>query len=367
MKRLIKAIIVIVSAVLMSGIFSFSVLAEDSSVSDEEIRGQVNEMLEEYDISYSYDDMGELSLRGMLSSIKEAALTRIKAPMRLLGIILIIVIFISFMKNVGETAFPENSSANLYNLVCVLSAVAVVSPPLMELYENAADTLERGGGFMLVFVPVFAGITIMSGGITSGAIYNTVVLGAAEIMVQLAANIVMPVLTMTAALSISGSVFPNATLDSITQLMRKIITWGLTAAVTLFTGFVSLKSTLGSSVDGFATKTIKFLISGFVPIVGSAVSDAYATVRGSFDIMRCTAGTAGTIAVVLIMLPPILETAAFRIVMWTAKTAAEMFSVTPLEKLFKGLDAGLAIVMSVLICFSVLFVISTAILMKSTA
>ena len=112
-------------------------------------------------------------------------------------------------------------------------------------------------------------------------------------------------------------------------------------------------------------QTAKFVISGFVPIVGSAVSDAYTTVKGSFGILKCTAGTAGTIAVLMLLLPPVAEILIYRIVMWTAGTAAEMFSVKPIEKLLKGIDSGLAIIMSVLICFGMLFIISTAILMTS--
>lgn len=358
--------------ILISLIFTFFLIlspillgSAEESAGDDEIQAQVDEILADYDISYSYGDMSGLSLSEIITSVKDAVVSRIKAPFKMLGIILMIVVFISLMKNVGEMALSKSSSENMYSLICVLSAVAVISSPLLQTFENAANTLERGGSFMLVFVPVFAGISVVSGGVTSAGIYNAVILAAAEIMVQLASTVIMPVLTMTAALSISGSVFPNSTVDNIVQLMKKIITWGMALTVTLFTGFVSMKSTLGDVVDGFASKAAKFVISGFVPVVGSAVSDAYSAVKGSFDIMRCTAGTAGTIAIVLIMLPPILEILAFRAVMWISRTAAGMFSLTPLEKLFKGLDSGLAIAMSVLVCFSALFLISTAILMKS--
>lgn len=368
MKRILKVLMIILfSGILMliSSLDTFAAFEDDEYIYDDEISSQVDSMLEDYDISFSYEDMDELSLSGIISAIGDAISSRIHAPVKLLGIILVIILFTSFVKSAGESVFPKNSSLNLYNLVCVLAAVIVISPTLLEAYENAANSLERGGGFMLIFVPVFAGISIVSGGITSAGIYNAVTLGAAEIMVQISSNIIMPVLTMTAALAICGSIFDNTTLDSIVQLIRKIITWGMTVAVTLFTGFISLKCTIGSAADGFTAKTVKFMVSGFVPIVGNAISDAYTTVKGSFDIMRCTAGTAGTIAIVMIMLPPVLELLAFRAVMWAANAAAGMFEVKPLEKLFKSLDAGLAIALSVIVCFSVLFIISTAILMKS--
>lgn len=365
MKKIIKRIIIIFSVVFTAMISTRDAYAAEMSPGAEEISAQVDEMLEDYDISYSYGDMSGLSIGEMISTIGESTEARVKAPVKLLGMILVIVVFSSFMKSAGESVFSKNSSANLYNLICVLSAVAVISPALLKAYENASSAIDRGGGFMLVFIPVYAGITVASGGITSAGIYNAVTLAAAEIMVQLSSTLLMPMLSMTAALAITGSVFPNTTLDSLVKLAKKLVTWGMTAAMTLFTGFISLKCTLGSTVDGFAAKTVKFMISGFVPVIGSAVSDAYSTVKGSFGVMRCTAGTAGTIAVVLIMLPPILELLIFRVVMWTGSTAAEMFSAEPLAKLLKSLDNGLAIAMSILVGFSVLFIISTAILMKT--
>lgn len=365
MRLFIRVMTVFLITIIMFLAIPNNVSAEEYSVSDEEISSQVNDMLADYDIFYSYEDMNGLSFTDLFSSVKEALALRIQAPIKLLGIMMIIIIFTSMMQNAGESIFPKNSSANIYNLVCTLAAVAVISPSLLAAYENTAAAIDRGGGFMLVFVPVLVGITIMSGGITSAGVYNAIALGGAELMIQLSRSIIMPVLTMTVALSVSGSVFPNTTVDSIVKLIKKIVTWGITVTVTLFTGFVSLKCTLGGKADGFAAKTLKFMISGFVPVIGSAVSDAYTTVKGSFDIMRCTAGTAGTIAVILIMLPPVIELIAFRVVMWIGGTVAEMFSVSALDKLLKGLDSGLAIAMSVLVSFGVMFVICTAILMKT--
>ena len=113
-----------------------------------------------------------------------------------------------------------------------------------------------------------------------------------------------------------------------------------------------------------ASKTARFLISGAVPVVGGAVSDAYATVKSSFDVIHGSVGTVGVIAMIIIMLPPVMEVLVFRIVMWVGTAIAELFSTEPLVKLMKGIDSGLAVAQSVLVCYSVIFVLCTGILMK---
>ncbi|WP_037292090.1 stage III sporulation protein AE, partial [Ruminococcus flavefaciens] len=98
--------------------------------------------------------------------------------------------------------------------------------------------------------------------------------------------------------------------------------------------------------------------------VGGAVSDAYATVRSSFEIIRSTVGTAGCFAVAVIILPPLLNIIILRAVMWTVSAAAELFSEDSMSKLAKALDNGLAVAQSVLICYGLMFILSTGILLN---
>ncbi len=371
MKRIIKLMGVSIAVFLMILLFpsDFSAYCQDDEIVEtspytEQIKGQVDEILDDYDISYSLDDISDMSLDGLASGIKESVESRIAAPFRLLGIILILVIFSAFIKSAGESALSPRG-VNMFSLVSVISAVTVISTPLLNSFDYAADAMERGGNFMLVFVPVFAGISVFSGGLTAVSTYNVITLSAAEIFVELAKNIFMPVIGMTAALAVVNSVFSKAPVDGLIRMIQKAVTWSLTVLTTLFTGFLTIKSTISAAADGAAAKTVRLMISGFVPVVGGAVSDAYSTVKGSLNLVRCTAGAAGVIAISMILLPPVLELLCFRLVMKLGAGVAGLFSAEPIEKLLKSLDAGLSIAIAIIVCFSLLFIISTAILMKT--
>ena len=331
--------------------------------SESEISRQIDDIISDYDIGYSYDDIRGLSFGELLNIAKNSVVTRLSAPLKVLKTLIIVILFTAVMKSAGESVF-SGTSAGLYNMICVITAVTVIMPQLFTVYGSVLSTINRGGNFILVFVPVFAGITVMAGGITTAGIYNILILGASELIVRLSENFLIPIVSVCTVLAVSGSVFPNISLESIIGLLKKIITWGMTITMTLFTGFVSMKCTLGGKADGVASKTARFLISGTVPVVGGAVSDAYATVKSSFDVIHGTVGTVGVLAMVIIMLPPVLEILIFRVVMWVGTATAELFSTQPLVKLMKGIDSGLAVAQSVLVCYSVIFVLCTGILMK---
>ncbi len=361
MKRLIIIpIMFLVLLTMFCPLYSFAVEYTDSET---EIGQQIDEIMSDYDIGYSYGDISGLSLGELITMVKDSFVARISAPLKVFRTIIIVVLFTAVMKSAGESIFTSGSSS-LYNMICVMTAVTVIMPQLFTVYEESLTAIERGGSFILVFVPVFTGITVASGGITTAGIYNILILGASELIVELSRHFLIPVLSITAVLAVSGSIFPNVSLESIVGLLKKIITWGMTISMTLFTGFVSMKCTLGGKADGVATKTARFLISGTVPVVGGAVSDAYATVKSSFDVIQGTVGTVGVIAIIVIMLPPVLELLIFRCIMWTGTAAAELFSADPLVKLMKGIDSGLAVAQSVLVCYSVIFILCTGILMK---
>lgn len=361
MKRIIMIAAVFLLLLGFAGGVDVSAAYDDEEA---EISGQVNELLNEYDLGLDMADLSGLGFGDIIAEFRRAATERASAPLKMLGALLIVIVFTSVVRSTGESLIPGEGAAQMYDMVCVITAVTVIAPQLTSVYSRSLGAIERLGGFITLFVPVLAGLMIASGGITSGGFYNIAALTASEVTVSLSRSYLVPVLGLTAVLAVSGSVFPNVSVDAFLGLIKRVTVWGMTVVMTLFTGFVTLKCSLAAKTDGAVTKTAKFMISGFVPVVGNAVSDAYSTVRGSFDVIGGAVGTAGILAVLLIMLEPVAEIVLFRLVMWIGTAAAEMFSAAPVAKLLKGLDSGLAIAQSVLICYAVMFIISTAILIQ---
>lgn len=360
-----KTVVIFISIVLVFiNISSFSACAEDLENPFAEISDELDNLLDDYDLGFSIDDISELSFGELVEQVKNSLVSRFDAPIRILCAVFLVIVFSTLMKSTGNTAVSKNS-ADIYNMVCVMASVTVIVPQLLTVYGETLTAIQVGGSFILVFVPIFTAVSITCGGFTSAGVYHIMMLGASEFIVRLSESYLLPVLSVTVALAVTGSTFPNTSLDSIVNLLKKAVTWGISITMTLFTGFVSLKCTITGKTDGVTVKTAKMLVSNFIPIVGGAVSDAYSTVKGSFEVISSTMGTAGIIAIVLIMLPKILEIFVYRAVMWIGSAAADIFSADSISKLLKGIDSGLAIAQSILVCYGVIFVICSAILMKT--
>lgn len=371
-----KIIFAIITAVLTLLLLSFSVSAEEISL---------DELAEEYGISeiseaLPYDTESFLKDKG-ISPDDPDSITKLTpktvisymwgklkysaaAPIRLFGIVLSVII-LGAASGASADSLGNKGSIELYRTITVMIAVILTVPSIETCIKDSAATLKSGSEFMLCYVPVFAGISAAAGNAASSLSYNAIVLLIAEASVKIASDMLMPVISVCMAMNIIDAINPSFSLSSVTGLMKKATSLFLGFGMTIFTGLLSIQSIVGASADTLGVKAAKFVVSNFVPVVGSAVADAYSTMRSGLGLLRGAAGAFGIIALCVILLPPVLHTFCLYLAMTAGEAAAEMFGVKELGTFFKGAASVLSLTAAILACFCVMFVISTVILMAA--
>lgn len=373
MKKLILAIITAALAVLLC---SFSVSAEEISLGDLAEEYGIKEISEAltYDAESFLRDKGispddpdsitKLTPKTVISYMWEKLKYSAAAPVRLFGIVLSVII-LGAASGAEADSIGNKGSTGLYRTITVMTAIILTVPSMESCIKNAAATLKSGSEFMLCYVPVFAGISAAAGNAASSLSYNAIVLLIAEAAVKIASDMLMPVISVCMAMNIIDAVNPTFSLSSVTGLMKKMTTLLLGFGMTVFTGLLSIQSIVGASADTLGVKAAKFVVSNFVPVVGSAVADAYSTMRSGLGLLRGAAGAFGIIALCVTLLPPVLETLCLYLAMTAGEAAAEMFGVKELGTFFKGAASVMSLTAAILACFGVMFVISTVILMAA--
>lgn len=287
---------------------------------------------------------------------------RVERPFQMLGGLLTVILFAALLQSIqGSGIHP--ATERVFEFVCALAAVALLSDPLFRSFEAVQNALTQGAEFMLAFVPVFAGILAAGGTAGTAIYYQTAVVALADSIMQMICHMLLPFCTMSFALAIVDAVSPSVSVGGLLTLSRKITTWVLGLLMSIFLGVLSMQNLISGSVDTAATKTTKYVIANFVPVVGGAVSDAYSTVRGSLQILRSTTGIMGIAALCILFLPPLLQLLLYRLVVTIGAAAAEMFGTQRLLRLLRGTQQALAIAFALLICFAVMFIVATAIAM----
>lgn len=316
----------------------------------------------EHDISFSQPEgiMG-LTPGVLFRALWQSLTDSIGAPLRLLILLLTVSVLSALVSGTGDTV-RDRSLSDLLGLISVLVCVASITGSVGACFRLAADTLETGGTFMLAYVPVFATITAAGGGVVTAASYQMILLSAAELAVQIASELLLPLLQMALAVAVVDSINPSVHLTGLLTVLKKTATWALGLMVAVFGGLLSVQGMFGASADSAGAKATKFMISSCVPVVGNAVSDAYNTVRGSVGVLRGGIGAVGLAAVALTVLPPILLLFAYRLSFFLAGTAAELLDAKPIHRLCRNVETILSVAVGTVVWFSVLFLIATALM-----
>lgn len=344
--------------------------AETTDLATDEIKALGNQLpdtaesfISENNISVS-DPSGmlEVTPKMVFEYMWENFSDTLSAPLRMLGMLLIVIILTALVNSMGDTVSKEGME-RIYQTVSLLIVVSVISGPIGDSIELTVNTLNYSGEFMASYIPVFAGIVAASGGITSAASYNMIVMTVLQIFVQLAKHYLTPVLSYSFAISIVEAINPSISLAGLNQALKKFCTWGLGFLMTIFAGLLTIQSIVGTSADTLAVKAAKFAVSNFIPIIGGAVSDAYTTIKSSMGVLRSGVGGFGIITLILTVAPPILSVLAVQAAVYIGQVSAEILSVESISKFLKNVSSVLTIALSLLICFSLMLIVSTTIVM----
>ena len=180
-----------------------------------------------------------------------------------------------------------------------------------------------------------------------------------------ASKILMPFLSILLALTLVSCINPRLSFSDVAAGVKKAVTVGLGLIMTVFTGLMTIQGLAGASADNVSSKAIRFAASSFIPIIGTSVSEAYSTVKGSLGVIRTTVGSIGIIVLLLIIARPILSVVAVKLMIFLAKCINDIFGQSRTSQLLKSVNSVLSIAMSILIAYAVIFTVATSIMMMT--
>ena len=359
MKQLSVLIGLVMAVFLLTGL---TVHAEENA--GEQLSGLLSDIGAD-DLTDGFDltdptSLTAFSFRDVLVSLgtklRDAAEAPLQTFLLLLGVILMAAL-------AGSLQDKGDAAGTVYHTVCVLCAVTITVPPLSKAFAVSAAVLQHTADFSAAFSAVYAGVIAAGGGVTSATVYQSAMAGGCELAMEIAAKLLLPLLSMCMAMSMVDAVNPAISLAGLIRLLQKAAAWLLGLLMAAFLGLLSVQSLVSVAADRAATKAAKYVISGSIPIIGGAVSDAYAAVLGSMGVLRSGVGFVGIAAMLSLLLPVLLELGLYRMLTGAAAAASELFGTDALTRLFRNFEAVLATGFSVAVSFSVMFVFSTAVMM----
>lgn len=261
---------------------------------------------------------------------------------------------------VQEFAAKELSYAvSVCGALCV--AVTLLSP-MASLLEQAARVTDAAAVFLLAAVPVYAGLLFTAGNTVTAPTYGALSLAAANAVSVLSSAVLIPVLRVFLAFSVASAV-TSFDLKRLTDALYKVIKWALVLAVTVYTGVLSVQTIVANSAEMAGGKAAKMLVSGAIPIVGSAFSDAFSVIVSGAALVKNGVGAFGLLASLAIFLPLCIKAAAWLLICFCAGLAAEVLGLKPLASFLNGCAAALRLLIAAVCSVGAVAVVSAAVVL----
>ena len=329
----------------------------------EEVPEETKKLMEEFGIDeISPQSLLSLSFSDFLSFIFKSIKIRMAIPLKQIVLILGITVMCALLKNF-KTSFSSESISRIFDAVATVSVVLIMGDGIIDCIKKTCNIIQGYNTFMLSFIPVYAGsVTVAGAPITSG-VYSTFMFFACQVIGTLINNTIMPLLCIYLGLSIASGINEQLKLESITQAIKKTATWSLTLLMTIFTGIMSIQTVIANASDSVATKTGKYILSSFVPVVGSALSEVFLSVQGCMKLLKNCIGGYCLVAVAVTFVPILLELVVWKACVFISQIFSEILNIKPISTLAKSLSSTFSVLIAIVLVFSLLIIVSTTLML----
>ena len=329
----------------------------NSSLSDE-----AKEKLSKLGYDGSAESIAAFDIGGIFEMALDELSKGITGPLSA-GCIVICVIVLSAVTEGYAYSLRYSETGAVMSAVSSLMIAAVLLEPLTELIRKSAELIYGASGMMLIFVPVMIGLQCFTGHLAGG--YSFTVTAACELVSQISSKLFVPLLSAFSALAVSSGLSGSIRIKCFCDMIYSFVKWALVFVMSIFTAVLSLQSAVGNAADTLSSRAVRLTLSSMIPVVGSAVSEAYRTINGSVNLLRSSAGVLIIAAVMISFMPLIIKAALWLISINLSKCAAEALCVSSPAALLSSVASVMSMLIAITVSVMTVFIISAAALMNA--
>lgn len=275
----------------------------------------------------------------------------------LLGIVIISAVIYTLSSSFGGGLGDGISLCARLCIYAVISGVALSSVSSIKEYFSSLFAA------VSAFLPLSATLYAMGGNLTLAATSSASLSVILAVCQFFCTYTVVPVFCTCLALTLLSAfdgVFSFAG-GTVCGSIKKWYNLALGLIMTLLTTSLGAQTIIASRADGVVMKGAKLVVGSFVPISGGAVSSTLGTLASSIALLRGTVGVIGIVALLLMLVPTIVELALMRVVFGLAELCAGMLSATGEQKILADIGSLYGYLEGVAVLCSVIFIIAFAI------
>lgn len=358
-----KYIISIFVATVFVSLFSVSASARENYYSElfEQLPPETAELLESFGIDEDlYENYGEISPLKALETVAEIFRGGLKEPVKIGAVSIALIFIASLITGLSPGSSSVSSAGRQTALLCIVFYLVKATG---DIFSSCCSSLEVTKDFMLVLIPVFAGIVSFSGNVSLALSFNSVVFTFAE-AVAVFFETVFPVLCVVLiSVACACVINPVVKLNNIGTTLSKLVNLLMAFVAGIFVAVISVRGVIAGAADTVTIRGIRFLVGNTLPVVGSAIGEALNSIVAGLGLMKNTVGVLGIAAVLVINLPMLIKVIIWKCALYFIGLVADITGFSEIKVFSENMNSVLAVITAAICYVSFVFIISIAILL----
>lgn len=297
----------------------FSEQTVDLSVLENAV-SELTSPYQEYLPGIDIQDVSNLSVSTVTKGVIDYFFHEIILSSNLLGTLILLSLLSALLK-VLQSAFEKTAISKVADII-VVSAFMLIS---LGTFKTVADvflnTATHVNDLLIALLPVILGLIAASGGVTSAVFFSPVLLFLVNSSIFIIKTITIPLLYISTILGITSQINSEYSFSGLAISFRKIAIWTLGIMMATVIGFLSIQGVTTSVADGVGAKSLTFVTSNFIPVVGRVLTDATGVALNMSVVLKNSIGLAGLVVLLIILLFPALKILAVAAVYKLAEVA----------------------------------------------
>ncbi|NPC93262.1 stage III sporulation protein AE [Bacillus sp. WMMC1349] len=283
---------------------------------------------------------------------------------KLLGTLILLTIFCTLLQLL-QNAFQQSTVSKVaYAIVyMVLIILALNSFQVAIAYAN--QTIQTMTSFILALIPMLLALMTTSGGAASAAFFHPVILFLMNTSGLFIQYVVLPLLFLSAILSIVSTMTEQYKVTQLAQLLRNAAIGTLAAFLTIFLGVISVQGASAAVADGIALRTAKFITGNFIPVLGRMFTEATDTVISASLLLKNTVGILGVAILLCIAAFPAIKVLSLALIYKLAAAVLQPLGGGPVISCLGVISKSVIYIFAAMAIVSLMFFLSLTVIITA--
>lgn len=265
----------------------------------------------------------------------------------------------------AEGGIMSRTTAKAVKLACFALIIIILGSMLAGIISSAIECVKNVKAQVEIITPILVTLTVLTGGNSSGAIYQPSALFLSGGAIEIINGFIFPAAIAVIILNFLSKINPQISFTGVTKLLKSLLKWVIGITVTVFSLFLTIQSSASSLFDGIFFKATKYLVGNSVPIVGNFLSAGVDMIVAAGTLIRSSVGVVGIALLLMEIIQPVILLASFSLMLKITGAIVQPLGENELFSLFSDLSVDLEYIIAGLLTVAFMYALIIMLIINS--